>query len=477
MAGKKFDYFVIFAEMRTGSNFLEANLNSASGIFCQGEVFNPHFIGHAGQEEYLGMTLQQRDADPLALIERMKKGSDQLTGFRFFHDHDPRVLKRCLADRRCAKIVLTRNPLDTYISREIVRQTGQWRLGDLRNAKTASVRFDADNFAKHLETHRAFQAKLQHRLQASGQTAFYIGYDDIADMDVMNGLVAYLGGKEKIDSPSKSTKKQNPKPLEETVENFDEMKRMLAEVDVFDLNRTPNFEPRRGPGVPGFVAAAQSPVLFMPIRSGPEDNILRWLAELDGDAKADLITGFSQKSLRQWKRQSKGHCCFTVIRHPAARLHRAFIRHILVPGPENYAAIRETLRKSYKVPIPKGAPDASFSVEEHRAAFLAFAEFIKGNLNGQSSIRVDAAWASQSEVLQGFAKVMLPDVIIREEELPAGLDYVARRFGQRSPEVAQKSDDAVFSLSTIYNPDVEAAVRAAYQRDYMNFGFGPWHKA
>ena len=474
---QKFDYFVIFAEMRTGSNFLEASLNTAPGIFCHGEVFNPQFIGHAGQEEHLGMTLQQREADPLALIERMAKGTDQLAGFRFFHDHDPRVLKHCLMDHRCAKIVLTRNPLDTYVSREIVRETGQWRLGDLRNAKTATVRFDAANFAAHLETHRAFQAELQHRLQTSGQTAFYIGYDDIADTDVVNGLVAYLGGKEKIKGPSKSTKKQNPKPLDETVENFDELEKTLAKVDIFDLNRTPNFEPRRGPGVPGFVAAAQSPVLFMPVRSGPQDSVLRWLAELDGDAEADLVTGFSQKTLRQWKRQSKGHCCFSVVRHPVARLHRAFIRHVLVPGPENYAAIRETLRKSYKVPIPKGAPGASFSDAEHRAAFLAFAEFIKGNLNGQSSVRVDAAWASQSEILQGFAKVMLPDVIIREEELTAGLGFVARRVGQPSPDLVQETDDAVFPLSKIYNPDVEAAVRAAYQRDYMNFGFGPWDRA
>ena len=36
-----FTSFVMFAGMRTGSNFLEANLNALPGVSCLGEVFNP----------------------------------------------------------------------------------------------------------------------------------------------------------------------------------------------------------------------------------------------------------------------------------------------------------------------------------------------------------------------------------------------------------------------------------------------------
>ena len=36
-----FDSFVMFAEMRTGSNFLESNLNALDGVTCLGELFNP----------------------------------------------------------------------------------------------------------------------------------------------------------------------------------------------------------------------------------------------------------------------------------------------------------------------------------------------------------------------------------------------------------------------------------------------------
>ena len=115
----------------------------------------------------------------------------------------------------------------------------------------------------------------------------------------------------------------------------------------------------------------------MPIRSGPTDCISRWLADLDGVEPADLIGGFTQKSLRKWKRQADEHCSFTVIWHPVARLHRAFVQHILVPGPKRYDRIRETLRAAYNVPLPTPELDAPYDANAHRAAFLAFPAFVK----------------------------------------------------------------------------------------------------
>ena len=267
--------------MRTGSNFLESNLKDYPGLHCYGEAFNPNLMGQAKQTGMLGMSMQQREADPLALISRMKENSDGLPGFRFFHDHDPRVLSHCLADRRCAKIILTRNPVDTYISREIARQTNQWRLGDLCDVKSASVTFDQEQFEAHLAQHQTFQIDLQRALQTSGQTRFYIGYEDIPDIDVLNGLARFLGVGEGKKRTSKKTKKQNPQSLEEKVVNPADMKTALAGIDYFDLSRTPNFEPRRGPMVPDYIAAAKSPVLYMPIKSGPTECISQWLADLE----------------------------------------------------------------------------------------------------------------------------------------------------------------------------------------------------
>ena len=175
--GAGFDYFVVFAEMRTGSNFLETNLNAFPGLACYGEAFNPHFIGYPEQDSLLGVSRAARDTDPVALIDAIK-ADDALAGFRFFHDHDPRVVDICLNDARCAKIVLTRNPVESYVSWKIASTTGQWKLTNVTHAKSAEIAFDATEFNQHLEGLRSFQRKLLRGLQITGQTAFYLAYED-----------------------------------------------------------------------------------------------------------------------------------------------------------------------------------------------------------------------------------------------------------------------------------------------------------
>jgi hypothetical protein len=106
-------------------------------------VFNPTFIGHHNRFEFLGFDLHRRERDPVGLVDAMIARGDTLPGFRFFHDHDPRVLDRVLDDPRIAKVLLTRNPLDSYVSRKIATETGQWRLTDLKHARSGKITFDA----------------------------------------------------------------------------------------------------------------------------------------------------------------------------------------------------------------------------------------------------------------------------------------------------------------------------------------------
>src|SRR5680860_1014009 len=101
---QKFDYFVVLAEMRTGSNLLETNINAFQSFQCHGEAFNPAFIGHPNQTEIIGVTQAMRESDPGRLIDTIKSYSDGMGGFRLFHDHDARALDICLNDARCAKI-------------------------------------------------------------------------------------------------------------------------------------------------------------------------------------------------------------------------------------------------------------------------------------------------------------------------------------------------------------------------------------
>jgi LPS sulfotransferase NodH len=463
VADRRFDRFVMFAGMRTGSNFLEANLNALPGVTCHGEVFNPHFIGRKDQMEMMGITIAQRDRDPLKLLARLAERTEGLSGFRFFHDHDPRVLAAVLPDPRCAKIVLTRNPVDSYVSWKIAQETGQWKLTDAKNLRTARVRFDAAEFAAHLERLQAFQMTLLSGLQTTGQTAFYLDYDDIQDVAVLNGLAAFLGVEARLDAPDGTLKKQNPDELADKVQNPEEMAAALAALDRFDLGRTPNFEPRRGAAIPSFVAAGDAPLLFLPVRGGPEDDILRWM---DGIGAGGLMRDFTQKDLRQWKRARPGHRSFAVVRHPLARAHAVFAGRLLAG---RMADVRQAMARMLKVDLPP-TPDAG----AHRAGFLAFLRLAKMALAGQTALRLDAHLATQTAVLQGFAQLQCPDVVLREDRLVAGLDWIAREAGVTAPPFVASPAPGADLLAALYDAEIEAAAREAYQRDYIGFGFADW---
>ena len=471
----RFDAFVVFAEMRTGSNFLETNLNAFDGITCHGEAFNPHFIGYPNRDALLDVTLDQREADPMILLQRLLAPSPQMHGFRYFHDHDPRVLDAVLDNPRCAKIILTRNPAESYVSWKIARSTGQWKLTDVKRRKAARAVFDAAEFETHLEDLQQFQIMLLNRLQTSGQTAFYLDYEDLQSVEVMNGLARFLGVDAQLDRLDKSLKVQNPAPLAQKVENFPQMASALAGLDRFNLTRTPNFEPRRVPAVPTYVACPTAPLLHLPIKGGPLAQVTTWMAAVEGCGHGDLQTGLSQKELRQWKRKHRGHRSFTVLRHPVARAHHVFCSYILGEGPRVYGAIRRTLVKRYGLDVPEAGVDDSYDLARHRGAFLTFIRFLAANLAGQTAVRVDAAWCTQAQAVQGFAAVASPDLILRETDLARDLPALAKRVRIKSPPaVPERAVDTPFDLAAIYDEEIEKAVAQAYQRDYVTFGFRRW---
>jgi LPS sulfotransferase NodH len=470
-----FQYFVVFAEMRTGSNFLEANLNAMPGVTCFGEAFNPHFIGYPNKTEILGLTQPDRDANPERLISRIQDEPGLIGGFRFFHDHDPRALELILNDPSCAKIILTRNPLDSYVSWKIAQQTGQWKLTNVKRRREALATFDADEFSQHVENAQKFQLKLLNGLQRSGQTAFYVAYEDLQDLEVINGLGAWLGAEAPLTELDNSLKPQNPQPVLSKVENPEAVVAALSGIDRFNLTRTPNFEPRRGGAIPSYVAGVQTGLLYMPIRSGPEAAIAKWLADLDNVAVKDLPQRMNQRDLRKWMREQPRHRSFTVLRHPVARAHHAFCTRILHTGPGSFLQIRQTLRKQFKLPIPKDGPNDGYTRTAHRKAFGGFLDFLKMNLSGQTPVRVDAVWCSQAQVLEGFSDFAPPDYILREDEVDTMLPWIAQQAGHAAPPIPPVSaPDQPYPLEDIYDDEIEELVANIYQRDYLLFGFGQW---
>ena len=462
----RFEWFVILAGMRTGSNYLESHLMAMPGVTSYGEAFNPAFPGFPNATTLCGLTLDERDTDPLKALDAIRRTTGAMPGFRYFADHDPRVFAAFMDDPRCAKIVLTRNPLDSYISRRIAQETGQWKLTNVQKRKSQRVRFDAKGFARHLDDTQAFQSRVLRRLQETGQTAFHIRYDDLGDLAVLNGLAAWLGLETRLDRLRPTLKRQNPEPALDKVENPEDMLQALAALDPFAVSQIPDHDPRRGPAIPAFVAAFGAPVLFMPIRSGPEGVVARWLADLDGVQTEDLRRGFTQRSLRDWMVAHPGHVRFAVVRHPVARAHEVFCRHILPPD-TSLGRVRRVLERRHDMVLPDH-PD----LDAHRAAFLAFLRFVRANLAGQTVLPTEPHWASQSACLAGMATFCVPHRIIREDRLEIELAQVADAAGCRAPQrVTSAQHSGPHDVAQVWTADIEYAARAAYARDYEQFGF------
>lgn len=461
---RRFDCFVIFGAMRTGSNFLEASLNEGDGLTCLGELFNPAFVGREGQQDWNGVSLAQRDADPVDLLRRIIDTADDLPGFRFFADHDPRVFHYVMEDPRVAKITLTRNPLDSYVSRKIAQATGRWRQGNVTKAPETQIEFDLREFRDALGRVTNFHADIQRGLQRSGQTAFHLTYADLRDVEVLTGLRRWLGLDGDQPKVTTRTKAQNPVPMAEKVRNFAEMEAALADLDLFGLHDQPVLEPRRGSNVPTYIAAEAPGLLFLPMHGGPVDEVRDWLAQT-----GPLETGFTQKTLRKWKRGQPGHRSFTILRHPLARAHRAFCSRILPVDDSTFLAIRNALVQRYGMAAPDQTPGDDWTADQHRAAFLAFLGFLRLNLAGQTSLRVDASWASQVELLRGMADLVAPDLVLREGDLAP-----LRACASVPDTDPVATDDMPFTLAEIYDDTLETAARTAFPRDYLLHGWGNW---
>jgi len=462
--------------MRTGSNFLEANINAFPDLHSHGELFNPYFIGGAKKEELFGITMQQREKDPFQVLDAIRSSEPGvIAGFRFFHDHDPRILEHCLNDPECGKIILTRNPLDSYISRKIAALTGQWKLTNLKHSKTAKIDFDAAEFEAYLDGAQAFQLGLLRALQTSGQSAFYINYDDIHSLDVLNGLARYLGSDHQISALDTTVKKQNPSVIESKVNNFVEMTDSIKKIDFMGIFRTPNFEPRRGAGVPRFLAAKIAPLLFLPIKGGPSETVEKWLIQHEVKAGGQIIDRMNQKTLRDWRQAHPGFHSMTVLRHPVERVYYSFCHFILSYEQGAYREIREAIIRNFRVKVPKKGADAGgYDLDAHKKAFVAFLKFVKANLSRQTSLRIDPAWASQSAIIQGAATVVIPQHVINERNLASGLAHLEMLLGLSPVSISVGQPAYPFALSDVYDAGIESRVREIYMQDYLNFGFDDW---
>lgn len=454
-----FKYFAILGAMRTGSNLLERNLAQFDRISCHGELFNPSFVGKAGRDQSFGITLAQRERNPVNLLRAMwTDDAETLPGFRYFEGHDPRIMDLVISDKSCAKIILTRDGLDSYVSLKIARATNQWMLGNVKKRKSATIRFDMGEYQAFLTDRNQFYSDVRSRLQAAGQAAFEVSYDDLQSREVINGIAAYLGADQVLDELEEPIKRQNPEPLSVKVENFDEMRSQLATTGEI-RDQTPQPARTGSARVKTFIVSQNRPMLFAPVPGYPVQHVQEWMME-HGQIARNLTRG----DLTDWLEKNPDISAFSIVEHPVARAYRALIERIQTDGPKQLPNISTRLAAHHDVASPGQGKE--MTADEQKCAFLAFLAFLKSNLASQTSIRIDGSWQAQDHQIANIAELQPLTRVLRAEDFPQCDEFL----GLGAPGLP-----CPIPLHDIYCDEIERKARQVYGRDYRKFGYRDWN--
>ncbi len=459
--------------MRTGSNLLERNLSQFKKLVVHGELFNPSFIGKSGRESYLDFDFQKRNENPFDLIEAARASMpEKVHGFRIFQGHNRSIFEKILEDPECGRIILERNPLDSFLSLKIARATQQWMLRDESKRRAEKVGFVASEFEEYLEERTEFYMNIRNMLQSNGQTAMWIDYDRIQDNLTLNGIASYLGVDEKLNKFAQITLRQNPEPVWDKVTNPQDLPtRQVGAASDFALNGT--ILPTKR-----LLLCRDIPLIFAPIRAGIDAQVTAWMESLSNDDRMGLATfvvgGLDRSEFAAWRRKHSAATMFTVIRHPLIRAFDAYLNHIARASTQPFPSIQQHLEAKYDLKLPEIGDENPATI---RGAFHQFLAFLERNLLGATNIRTDQNWAAQTTLIAGYSKILPLSLIAREGQWVRSAKYLEESLGVTSCLKTVAGAAAIGNesfLAEIYNSDTEALSRRAYAADYANFGWGDW---
>ena len=472
MKSGPFSSFVVFGSMRSGSNLLEKYLNQYEGLVCHGELFETAFVGKLGMQEYLGVTRKMRDKNPEVLLDAIRKADpDKTVGFRFFQTHNPQIMVDVLDDPRCAKIILTRDPVESFVSLEIARKTNQWLISDPAHRKEARILFDLADFADYAKERSAYYSEIAKSLSMSQQPFFEIDYSSLNEVSALNKLAAFLGGTEEKTALEQPIKRQNPGPLSEKILNYQEVCLALELPETLPA-KPPVVKPvkEKGTDLSRIYFAQNKALALAPIPSVPVSGALHWLTKVDGKAPEN---GLSAQAFADWQSTHPAAVFFTVTEHPVTRAYDAFMRKIFPTASGGYHKIREKLEREFGVMLPRGEIVPGQPRGDLINRNYGIGVFVAGNLANQTGIRQDGKWQLQAEIIQQY-QVYNPDILVfKSDTLRTDLAYLENRLGLSLRYVWAPEMDPRFSyaLSEIYDEEIEALARRAYAPDYKAFGY------
>lgn len=167
------------------------------------------------------------------------------------------------------------------------------------------------------------------------------------------------------------------------------------------------------------------------------------------------------------------HLVFTFVRHPGRRAYSCFGEKIFSAGNYSFPKVRDLIVAHYGLRLPaEGAP---YSLEEHRRNFGCYLDFLTDNFAGRTTIRTDAHWGRQTQILAHFQRYFLIDYIGRVEQLGSQFAHVIGQLPLRhQPDLSQRFNEGPkppFSYEEVVDAAMEERLRTLYRDDYLQLGY------
>lgn len=475
-------YFVILGAMRTGSNLLEKTLEALGDTACFGEAFNPSFIGGPFKEDVLGWTTAARDKNPLEFLAAMRASDPtKIAGFRLFNAHNDDILNHVLTDPACRRIVLRRDPVESYVSLKIARETGQWMLKNPLRRKLTRVLFDPVEFEEYREEIETHYRAIYSKMKKAGSLALHVDYADLLKPRFVARIIKHIGS---VGAPPKEDVilRQNPESLTEKVINHAEMFSYLGrEPEKPEHNAPVGLQsilfPRNDafalaaiPG-PGFEAA-----ISMMHRM---DQRLAGVAALPHGRMLGMASRGELYSTCRSSDEVSGRAVFALVCHPLRRLHRLFETEMFGAA-RRFSTIRGVLkdRLGY-MPTPRmvGGPDCALGVDGHREAFLVFLSLVEEAEKREGSLLMQSEWCSQASHINALIEEVGEIAVFRTENLEDFIEWAGghltlnplRTEDARFAE--QRAKNSRLPIADICIPEILTTAFSLHFDDYEAFGY------
>ena len=211
--------FIIVSHSRSGSNLMINSLKQYPGIYIptRSEIFAAH--NRIKGENFVPILNQ-------LFTKRLK--NIKAVGCKIFYYH--------LTDEEWKKIVnipnlkiihlQRKNRLRIIVSEKIAFKTGQWashNKSDTVEINSKKIHLDFDEVLQRIETIESWEKIAKERFKNhSYQDVYYEDLTNQLDPTITN-LTAFLGFSKKVNIKTKLYK-QNPEPLCELIENYQELK-------------------------------------------------------------------------------------------------------------------------------------------------------------------------------------------------------------------------------------------------------------